>query len=101
MKTYVQVWVCLLALSYVHLEQVGVQDLWVPEIHDLIQELIDQREIFANLLLAEFPIEVTLAEGDQRVKKLHEKGGIRIGFCRSKQSDVILSVMHEGHTIQE
>jgi hypothetical protein len=82
------------------LEDLRIHNLWASEIHNLIQDLIDQTEVLLDLLFVQFPTEIGLADEDQLVQELDHHGGVDVGFCSGEEDDVFVGDVDVASTLE-
>jgi len=73
-------------LHYEGFQQVGAAVLGVPKVHDLVQELVHQREVVPHGILLKPPPKVGIENLHQRIKELEDHG--RVDVLASRRHDV-------------
>lgn len=79
----------------VHLQRVGLGILRVPEVENLVQQLIHQHKVVLHSLLIELA-KVGLAQAHEPIEELKDQGGIRVTLGHRHEVDVLVLDMAEG-----
>jgi hypothetical protein len=65
------------------LQHFAVGDLWEPELHDFVQQLVNDDKVVSNAFLLH-RIKVIREQSQQTVQKDHQHGGVRVLLCHSQ-----------------
>ena len=70
-------------------------------VHDLIKYLIDETELFLDIVLGDLPIAICLTDEDELVEELHCHGCIEVGLGCGQKDEVLVWHSHIADSIQQ
>ena len=82
-------------------EKSRISELGTAVIHDFIKNLIDERELFFDIILSNISIKIGLANKDEMVEKLNGHGAVDIGFGGGKEDEILVRDTHVRDAIHE
>ena len=81
-------------------EESGVCKLRTPVVHDLIEDLVDETELFFDIVLGDLSLTVRLADEDQRVEELDGHGGVDVGLGGGQEDEVLVGDSDVGDPVE-
>lgn len=69
-------------------------------IHDLIENFVDETELFFDIILSDFPLAIGLADEDERVKKLDGHGSVDVGLGGGQKDEILVRHRDVRHSIE-
>lgn len=82
------------------LENLRIHNLRTPEIHNLIEYLIDQREVLLDLLLVELTTEIGLTDEDQLIEELNDHSSIDVSLGGGQENHVFVGDVDVAGTLK-
>ncbi len=72
------------------LQYLTLRRLRIPEIHHLVQKLVDYNEIIADALLLQL-LEILGEDLDDLMQEEEDLGGVGVAFCEGEEVEVVVS----------
>ena len=77
-------------LCDVFLEDLGLCRLWIPKIHHLVEEFVDDHKVIPDTFFFEF-FEIFGEDFDETVQEEKDLGGIRVRLSEGEEVEVVVS----------